>query len=385
MYITCMFRLKYRVRRRLFAALSVILVAVIAYIVMVISSNLKAQADAERLEQLLSIAPYFGQTIHEFQKERGMSAGFISSGADVVYRSTLVTQKEQTNKALKEYSIRLNDFRDVSERNDVRQYFVAINNDLAMLNDKRKRVTDLNISINEMADFYTGLINQYLNVLKEISANASNQELFNAAAAYVALLEEKERTGLERAMGNVGFASGRFDVETLQRYKALIAEQNAFHQSFEVFATEDLKTLYHSTITGKDIERMIELRDFILKSPDDLTASGAVGTNEWWDVITTKINLMKTIEDQLVKKLVDNVSMTSSATQRVLWLSLIIAGLIMLLSFVAGYFLIWDTESPVDRLKRKSNELKTLSKEISDQELREHEELIRLQRYMEDN
>lgn len=385
MYITCMFRLKYRIRRRLFAALSVILIAVITYIVMVISSNLKEQSDAERLEQLLSLAPYFGQTIHELQKERGMSAGFISSGAGAVYSSTLVTQKEQTNKALKEYSIRLNDFRDVSERNDVRQYFVAINNDLAMLNDKRKRVTDLNISVNEMTDYYTSFINQYLNVLKEISVNASNQELFNAAAAYVALLEEKERTGLERAMGNVGFAVGYFDTETLQRYRALLAEQNAFHQSFEVFATEDLKAFYHSTITGKDIERMFELRDFILKSPDDLSTSGAVGTNEWWNVITTKINLMKTIEDRLVIKLVENVSMTSDAAQQILWLSIFMAFLILSLSFVAGYFLIWDTESPVDRLKRKSNELKTLSKQISDQELLEHEELIRLQRYMDDN
>ena len=178
-----------------------------------------------------------GALVHEMQKERGASAGFLGSkGAK--FGSIMQGQRTDTNRALSDLKGLLKDF-DMSALTDegveeVKLYM----RDLEDLSSKRSKVDSLSISVGAQVTWYTKMNSEGLRVIAEGVHGAYDPELTVSAdmsmmvASYYAFLEMKERSGVERAVFSSVFAADKMEQAKRDKLLTLISEQRVYEDVF---------------------------------------------------------------------------------------------------------------------------------------------------------
>ncbi|KAF0109899.1 MAG: methyl-accepting chemotaxis protein, partial [Rhodospirillaceae bacterium] len=124
------------------------------------------------------------------------------------------------------------------------------------LASKRHQVTAQELTVLQGAGYYTETIAHMIDVIKQMMVLSPNGRVSNAIAAYVGLIEAKERMGLERATGSGGFAAQKFAPALYQRFIALIAEQAVFLNHFQTFATPAQTAFLRETVSGQTVEEV---------------------------------------------------------------------------------------------------------------------------------
>ena len=152
--------------------------------------------------------------VHEMQKERGYSAGFLASGGKK-FPDKLKEQRRITGQSIDEMQ------REVTEIFAERSELAAeIQGNLDALSQMRARVDGLALKVPEMAKFYTQTINMLLEMARpELKGEASTQ-LQGLMQTNVLIAAAKEQAGLERAMGATGLGGG-FTGPVYDRFVAL--------------------------------------------------------------------------------------------------------------------------------------------------------------------
>ena len=75
-----------KIRTRIGIALALPLAGVLALCAIAISDQMKVAGDMARLQTLSALAPEVSALVHELQKERGNSAGFIGKKGQGAFR-----------------------------------------------------------------------------------------------------------------------------------------------------------------------------------------------------------------------------------------------------------------------------------------------------------
>lgn len=253
---------------------------------------------AAKLAHLTAFVPKASIVIHELQKERGRSAGYISSKGNEEQKKLLNNQRALASKAIKAFdaaNLALN-------RLDYGEQFSRLidkaERNIILLLSARQQVTDLEYSVPQMASQYTETIRDLLEVIHYITVLSDDVKISNHFTAYISILEAKERAGLERAMGNAGFASGLFQSAIFKRFISLIAAQDSFLLMFSSYATEEEKAFFRNIVKGKAVENVEAMRTYALNQKGDV-APGPYTSSMWFDNITIKINLYKKVEDHI--------------------------------------------------------------------------------------
>ncbi|MGF1609580.1 MAG: nitrate- and nitrite sensing domain-containing protein, partial [Kiloniellales bacterium] len=284
------------------AAVTLPLVAMLLFAGSVVWEKQRVASEMEQLERMAELAPDVSALVHELQKERGLSAGFIGSGGNK-FAAELMEQRNATNERNSALAAALGDF-DVAAYGDG---FVgnvrSMQETLAGLEQRRVAVSELGTAVPEMAGYYSGLIARLLGIVEVMAVISSDSQVTNAITAYTALLQAKERAGLERAMGTAGFSAGEFNPALYQRFIRLIAAQDTLLGIFSGYATRHEVEFYQSTMAGPAVEEVERMRTIALDSIDTGSTGGIEGAY-WFDTITRKIDLMKQVEDQLAGDLV---------------------------------------------------------------------------------
>ena len=267
-----------------------------------------------RLQRLAALAPVASAVVHELQKERGMSAGFISSRGGR-FADTLRAQRGLTEAALKRYETFLTGF-------DAQIYGAALtdlleeaDDALANLTAKRAAVDGLRLSVPDMAAYYTATIHKLLDIDERMSVLSENAAVTNAIVAYTALLQSKERAGLERAMGATGFSAGVFKPAIHQRFLKLIAKQESYLEVFRMHASAEQIAFLEATLAGRAVTEVEEMRGIAIDSFGTNAPLGIEGPY-WFETITKKIELLKKVEDRLAADLLALAADIEAANRR---------------------------------------------------------------------
>ncbi|MEM6988594.1 MAG: nitrate- and nitrite sensing domain-containing protein, partial [Pseudomonadota bacterium] len=151
----------------------------------------------EEIENVKTLPSYFegmSNAIHELQKERGMSAGFLSSKGQ-----KFATQLKQQQLLVDNAIVALNEV-----RNSVTSTLHAgIDSVLARageLTSTRRRVAAQTISVGDTISTYSGVIAEILNQVGAVSRTVDNGEIAGMAAGFHSILNIKESAGVERAL-----------------------------------------------------------------------------------------------------------------------------------------------------------------------------------------
>ncbi|WP_421234584.1 methyl-accepting chemotaxis protein [Aeromonas enteropelogenes] len=265
----------------------------------------RVSQEMEQAQQMLVLVKSSAQLVHELQKERGMSAGFIGS-AGSKFADVLPQQRAAVDEAIARF--RAEDQGIAHEQAD---------QGLAQLAGIRDQVSQLTIEAPRQVAFYSQLIASLLGVVDEISLRSRDAGIALQTNAYAAFLQNKERMGMERATLSNVFAKDSFTPATLQQFMSLLASQQSYLERFRAVATDEqiglLDTLLQSPVMGE----VSKLEQVAL----DKMAQGGFGVDpeQWFAVSTKKIDLLKQGEDQLYQQLFERVAQMQISSQHNFW------------------------------------------------------------------
>ena len=303
-----------KIGNRVVLALTLPILGLLIYASLLTLQKQQVAGNMASLGRLAQLAPIASGLVHELQKERGASAGFIGSKGEN-FADILPGQRRDTDGARSTALKAFEDFDAAAFGTELVQKVGAAQRAVSGLDAVRQQVSGLQITVPEMAKYYTGTIAKLLAVVEEMSLLSTNAEVTNAITAYTAFLQGKERAGIERAMGAGGFGAGAFAPAIYRTFLQLIAMQEIYLSIFDNYAQPEQTAFYRSTLTGEAVEEVERMRKIAIES----ATTGNTGDVEgayWFNTITQKIDLLKTVEDRIAGDLTSRVGEIGTAANK---------------------------------------------------------------------
>jgi methyl-accepting chemotaxis protein len=283
--------------------LNLITFIVVSFALIIIALTLKNtltnNALTTQAQELNTLSQKLSLVIHETQKERGASAGFIGSKGSR-FGDILPKQKTDTDKEYRELTVYIKTLDLNSFPKELKSEISALDSDMGRISQIRSRVDSLSIGLGDVVAYYTNMNKKILDIVSLTAKLANTQELVKALSSYSNFLKSKERAGIERAVLSGTFAANRFEDGAFAKWITLVAEQDAFLDAYFSIATENSKALYAQKMNSPAIEQVNRIRE--IARAKSLEGNFGVDSVEWFETITKKINLLKEVDDELAKQ-----------------------------------------------------------------------------------
>lgn len=288
----------------------IMLPALLLVLVVLFDSYLAARSasHSQELAELIAVVQVSSDAVHEMQKERGMSAGYLGS-AGKNFRAELPSQRNALDRTMEVLENKIAEEKLPEHAEELWQQFQQRKADLSRV---RAQVDDQAIPLSEVLAYYTqsiALLNQLLTSEPQLQSN----ELIAASS----FANAKERSGIERAVLSAALGKGAFDNVGFARFVSLVSQQDAFLQSAQD-ATNDVEfreALF--SLRGSSQQGAVdEYRKRAMETPFDLSDEAS----RWFAAATKRIDLLKATEQQFYDSIVGT-SQTAAAedTGRVLF------------------------------------------------------------------
>ncbi|WP_299391302.1 methyl-accepting chemotaxis protein [Pelagibius sp.] len=314
---------RFKIRTRIGVALAVPLLGLLVLAAIAVGGQWRIAGEMDRLDALANLAPEISAMVHELQKERGASAGFIGKKGQGAFAERLTTQRQATDAQYEQFAAAIDAF-DTAAYGPVFQGKLKAALDMvSQLQQQRAAVSALSLTVGEMAKYYTTTIARLLDNVGEMAVLSTDASVANSIAAYISFLQAKERAGIERAMGANGFGKGSFAPAIHQRFVSLVAQQQAFLSTFRAYASESQRAYLAETEKAGAFGEVERMRGLAIGSAYGGDLGGVTGP-VWFDTITQKINLLKDVEDRIAADLQVQVSTLGAQAQRTLFIDVFI-------------------------------------------------------------
>lgn len=254
------------------------------------------------MEQVAEVIPLVSEVIHQLQRERGNSAGFIGAEGRGKFPERLDNQQRETDIAIDRMQRLLADYSDVISIPVVAPAMRDARAALGTLATGRSSVERLGLTVGQMAGAYTTMIRELFDLLYVFEKNLVHEHFGVKYAGVFALMELKERAGIERAMGANGFSKGVFSQPVYDRFNALLAQQEAFQLVFTNDVPSAWSIRLDELMETSEVREVNRLRNIVREGGLSGNTQGITGPY-WFDAITKKIDGIKVLESAFFTEL----------------------------------------------------------------------------------
>lgn len=244
--------------------------------------------------QLSTLARSAGDMVHQLQRERGMSAGFIGARGEY-FRDELTTQRKLTDEALTKFNQVLASTDKNLLQGNIATTLKTFKANIQALDSTRTAIGSLKIESPKAGLFYTQAIAEMLNFVGEMGHLSTSGSMVNELNAYYSLLNLKEQAGLERALLSNIFSVGHFGDGQFRLLSNVVGKQEAWLIATRRYSTPSLTARLDDALRSSDAAHALELRDQALAK----AANGDFGVNPtyWFTVQTQRIEVLRKIEN----------------------------------------------------------------------------------------
>lgn len=253
-------------------------------------------AQADQFNQLAKISISASKTVHELQKERGASAGFLGSKGKK-FSQILKDQRRASD-------IRLAEFKQLREGFDPGQYGNEVGDAISLLDslliqlpNMRRSVDQQSVLVAEQVRFYTSINTNLLKLSDNLARYSPTGAVGNTSAAFATFLQSKERAGIERAVLSNVFARKIFDDETFAKFTNLVNTQKVYLEVFRTAANKTLLNILDTALQHPSFNSVETMRN--QASEGYVSGEFDVDSEYWFTTITQKIGQLKLVEDEL--------------------------------------------------------------------------------------
>ena len=305
-------------------------------------------SEMTQITKLTKLSVVYSQLVHELQKERGASAGFLGSKG-TKFADVLTQQRQQTDQKI----TRLKQYwqKDKVEQQQMTALYHTIINSLGNIESIRNRVDDLSITTPKALAYYTNLNASLLSVLVLNAEISSNEKITTASIAYYNFLQAKERAGIERAVLSNVFSKDLFTNKMRLKFTALLDQQKIFFSTFTTFATQDNKAYFNQQMEHPAVKEVNHIRKVALASMHGFN----ITPEYWFSQATQRIGQLKKIDDKLGQRLLALSETAYNSAFNALIFNSALMVILLLIVIVVSYYTVKDLTSRVKDLTNVMN------------------------------
>lgn len=300
-------------------------IVILFFVYTIATEKIGIKTNADKINKLCQYIAHASELVHELQKERGASAGYVGSGGNKM-KDILAENKRNTDKALASFQQYMALFDTKQYGAEFSEKIISTINQLNDLTTKRTAVAGLTITKEETVRYYTTVIANLIKSFEYVALRANHAEISGPAYACVNFISAKELAGVERAtLSSIVAANKALDTHNLTNWLAAWKGQERVMNSFEYLASPEVVSFYKSNHAGQVVEKVSEIRTAVLEK----AAEGNFGitADEVYEALTKRINVLKSIEDYQTRNIQDIAKRISSEARNEVILYSIIGGI----------------------------------------------------------
>lgn len=269
--------------------------------------------------------------VHNTQKERGASAGFVGSrGKKFIETMPSIRKDTDATRAEMEAFYKSMDF-SVYPKEMQNQMDDAMNR-LSQLNSTRSNISSLSYNVPQTVGYYTPLNGAFIDTIAYIAKMSSEKNMTTSLTAFTNYLYSKERAGVERAVMTGTFAKDSFPKGFYAKFVKLMSQQDTYMGRFLFLDSNENTGFYKQTLVGRSVDEVERMRGIALTH---ISGDFGVDAAYWFKQITAKINLLKKVENHLADGILVQVDILKSEAISSMVMSIIQNILILL--FILGF------------------------------------------------
>jgi len=261
-------------------------------------------SEMESVQSLAQLAVKVSALVHETQKERGATAGFLGSKGKK-FVTELPAQRNNTDKKSEELNSFLQTFARDSYSREFNNQLNSVLVKLENIQGIRSGVSSMTIETGTAIGYYTGMNGDFLNVIGQMTAMSNSGEVTRLIAAYTNFLLGKERAGIERAVMSNTFARDSFGPGMFKKFGVLVAEQDTYARVFKSLASNEASQIFEQKMSSSVVDQVNAMRKIAYAKSSE--GEFGIDAGKWFSTITKKINLLKEVESWLSDDLLSQV------------------------------------------------------------------------------
>ncbi len=307
------------IRAKLIFLSITVLVVIFAYSIVNAYNAWDAYVDGKRASTITKLSVKMSAVLHELQKERGASAGFIGSQGKK-FIDILPKQQRSTDAKidiLKAYC---------AENVNAYTNLLLRELDFDSITPMRSKVNALSVPTKVPVTFYTNFNKKIIDMISKFSMIPHDNDVHTNFNSLVVFISAKERAGVERAVLSGVFANDSFTRESYAKFSSLAAQQKTLLNLFNYMSIKEIQTWYEEARSDPSFAEVEAMRNIAFSKQSEF----GVDATHWFKTITTKINKLKWLEDKISSS---TIALTDSKTSTalVVFITVIIVSLVILL------------------------------------------------------
>jgi len=328
-------------RKKIFILLALPMLGFLWLSISSIIHSVNTSNEMSTITRLTKLSVVYSELVHELQKERGATAGFIGSSGNK-FSDKLRSQRRDTDGKLQQKINYLaqNEF----SLSNIKQLNNNIGQMLQRLPSIRQQVDSFSISTSDAIGFYTKLNAQLLSIAVINADISSNAMITKDTLAYYNFLQGKERAGIERAVLSNTFSADKFSEGMFVKFISLVTQQDTYFDNFKQFSASENKQFFINSLNHNSVKEVKKFRT-IAKSKN---SGFSIDAMRWFEQSTQRISQLKVIEDQLSQSLLKIVEAEQSNASSSMILNLVTSSILILLALLISHFTIKELS---DRVK----------------------------------
>ena len=310
---------------------------------------------ADRVHGITTFAVSLSGLVHELQRERDLSAGYVGSDKTSGY-GRMIAQRVAVNQALKGFrgKLRRLDLRPYNQRLQAR--FSAAEASLARLDSQRDQIgTSEPITADRVLSYYDDVISELIDVNTQIPVESNDSALAGTISTFVALSRAIEYTSRERGFLNAVLAGNRFPPGGTSQLASIIGAEDTWLAQFRDLATPAQAQQFERAAADPDMRRAAALRRRIL--PEGRPPDARADPKQWFLVMSAKIDLEHAVAVRLASDVADVSQASKLAADRAAVTSVTVIAVVLALTIGLSVLMARSMVQPLGVLRRAANDV----------------------------
>lgn len=334
------------VRWKLILATGPSLVALCLFAAVFVWGQIQHSRQMEQTLQATLFSASLSDLVHELQKERGRTAGFVASEGGGEQSRALEDQKSDTDTVLAEYRAFSTQVATLFHTEEQKEHFQNVGRMLEGLDQHRNRVGTLMLSVSDSVSGYTEMVDALILLVHDELNLIDSASLSQEMQGLIKIMRAKEAAGLERAQGNAAFSSSEMSRSRHQTLNALISQQNSFFEQFNDSMSAEWRERLSALRSSEESNLVETARSVLVNAGYGGDVTGYT-SSEWFEMTTSRIDQMKAFENELVDLIATSAASSKASADFQTYLTIFVVLLIVMPSLALSFYCVNSIVGPM--------------------------------------
>ena len=314
------------IKNKLLLLSTMALAVIFAYSLKIADDAYTLYTNSTKTHNIVELSIKVSTVLHELQKERGASTGFLDTQGKS-FAKILLAQQIQTDKKIKE-------LRDFCKKYLTPEAEIVNKINLNLIKEIRKKISSQSINTKIALDFYTSLNKEIIDDISFFSTIPKDTEVRTNFSSFILFISAKEKAGVERAILSGVFAIDKFTLDSFAKFSSLAAEQQTLLNLFINTANNKIKSEFKHIQKNSSFLEVQRIRNIALLKNKNF----GIDSVYWFKIITKKIEKLKEFEDKITYYTISKANdKANEAFTTLIILTLVTTAILLFILYVSYY------------------------------------------------